>query len=115
MDLRKGSFTKVDEVLSLVRKHKNFGLNFDICHYEEIEKGLTDKQINNFIDKIKALHISVPEGKFFGVKTPHYLCYNSSFTLPSNLPRNVPWTIEGVIPKDDSFSVEKEVEFLRDY
>jgi len=82
---------------------------------EEIERGKTDKIIVGFKDRIEAMHISVPENPNYHIDTHHKLCFNSGFALPRLLPKDVPWTIEAVIPRGDFGAFKREVEFLRQY
>lgn len=115
MDKRHEDYKNVSEVLRLVDSHKNFGFNFDVCHMEETEKGLTSKSIHSFKDRIEAIHVSISDNDNYTEDTHHKLFFDSGVSLPAGLPLDVPWTIEAVIPKGDVDALKKEVAFLRAY
>ncbi len=91
----------------------------DINHFEENFPGKLNKEIKSISSKIKELHVSALNNKFYDYprksKASHYLIYGSNYKLPRCLPRNVIWVIEGATHKSRIDLLEKEIKLLRDW
>ncbi|MBW2990337.1 hypothetical protein KY348_01390 [Candidatus Woesearchaeota archaeon] len=100
-------------------KDLNKPLVIDVNHIEEKEQSLFDKQYRSVKNRIVEIHFSVLKNdyykKFPYVVTPHYLAYKSGQKLPQNIPKDVIWVVEGVIPNKRMDLLKSEIELIKNY
>lgn len=89
----------------------------DINHFEESFPNQLKDQIKYVKEKIKEIHISALNNKLYDYPhktvSRHYLITGSDYKIPSFLPKDVIWMIEGVIPEGNLDLLEKEIKMLR--
>jgi len=110
---------KRDKKFNNLQELKETGENIclDVEHFEESFPGQINNKISIIKNKIKELHISATNNKFYKYSAPnnttHYLTYGSDYKIPKCLPKKAIWMIEGVIPKNRLDLLKKEIKILR--
>lgn len=112
-DIRKKGYQDLKDVALL-----GMPVCLDINHVEEYLPGKFKEQYHFVKGKIKELHISslsnpASSGPLYD-DCPHHLINGSDYTIPKELPKDVIWVIEGIVPIKRLDLLKKEIKMLRE-
>lgn len=124
MDIRKDNFQNLEELSELLSQFPRLMWTFDICHWIENKKPLLAREVFHALEvhgeRLTKFHFSVPSSRagFYRQEDQgdcHFLSAGSGWELEGFFTKvavQVPWVIEGTIPRGRFESIEQEIQEL---
>ncbi len=126
MDVRKQNFQSLDEIKRLLKTFPELLWTFDVCHWIEGNQDLHCEELIDFLtaenSQLSKFHYSSPTSHATHYRAgdkgdPHLLCANSGIDLSSFISKmnlQIPWVIEGTVPRGRIKAVKQEIRVLRE-